>query len=55
MKAGVIAQIDVTDGSEYELHYDVKYHSQFDWIRGGKVGFGFKIGDGNTGCDKADD
>ncbi|HET8829397.1 MAG TPA: heparin lyase I family protein, partial [Pelobium sp.] len=54
-EGGVIARIDITDGSEYELQYDVKYHSQFDWSRGGKVGFGFKIGDGNSGCDKADD
>lgn len=54
-EGGVIARIDITDGSEYELQYDVKYHSQFDWSRGGKVGFGFKIGEGNSGCDKADD
>jgi hypothetical protein len=52
---GMISNIDVSDGSEYELQYDVRFHSQFDWSRGGKVGFGFKIGDGNTGCDKADD
>ena len=54
-EGGVIARIDITDGSEYELQYDVKYHSQFEWSRGGKVGFGFAIGDGNAGCDKADD
>ncbi|KHJ37441.1 hypothetical protein PBAC_24030 [Pedobacter glucosidilyticus] len=52
---GMISNIDISDGSEYELQYDVKFHSQFDWSRGGKVGFGFKIGEGNTGCDKADD
>ncbi|WP_081659189.1 polysaccharide lyase [Pedobacter glucosidilyticus] len=54
-EGGMISNIDISDGSEYELQYDVKFHSQFDWSRGGKVGFGFKIGDGNTGCDKADD
>ena len=46
-EGGVIARIDISDGSEYELQYDVKYHSQFDWSRGGKVGFGFAIGEGN--------
>ena len=54
-EGGVIARIDISDGSEYELQYDVKYHSQFDWSRGGKVGFGFAIGEGNSGCDRADD
>lgn len=54
-EGGMISNIDISDGSEYELQYDVKFHSQFEWSRGGKVGFGFKIGDGNTGCDKADD
>lgn len=54
-EGGVIAKIDISDGSEYELQYDVKYHSQFDWSRGGKVGFGFAIGEGNAGCDRADD
>ncbi|CAF2915560.1 unnamed protein product [Rotaria sp. Silwood2] len=38
--------------SAYELDFDVKFHSQFDWGRGEKVGFGFGIGigNGNTGC-----
>jgi hypothetical protein len=48
---GVVANIDVSDGTAYELDFDVRYHSQFDWSRGGKVGFGFSIGDGNTGGD----
>ena len=52
---GMITDIDVSDGSAYELDFDVKFHSQFTWSRGGKVGFGFKIGDGNTGCDPATD
>ena len=50
---GVVSTIDITDGSAYELDFDVKYHSQFDWSRGGKVGFGFGIGDGNAGGDPA--
>lgn len=48
---GNIANIDVADGSAYELDFDVRFHSQFDWSRGGKVGFGFSVGDGNTGGD----
>jgi hypothetical protein len=47
---GVIAQIDISDGTEYEVTFDVKYHSSFQWGTGGKVGFGFKMGDGFTGC-----
>jgi hypothetical protein len=52
---GLIAGFDISDGSAYELTYDVRFHSQFDWSRGGKVGFGFLIGDENTGCDIATD
>jgi len=52
---GMITDVDISDGTAYELDYDVKFHSQFTWSRGGKVGFGFKIGDGNTGCDPATD
>jgi hypothetical protein len=48
---GVIANIDISDGSAYELDYDVRFHSQFDFSRGGKIGFGFLVGDGNTGGD----
>jgi hypothetical protein len=48
---GVIGNIDVSDGSAYEMDYDIRFHSQFDWSRGGKVGFGFSVGDGNTGGD----
>ena len=48
---GLITDIDVSDGAAYELDFDVKFHSQFNWGRGGKVGFGFRVGDGNTGGD----
>src|SRR5688572_16606092 len=48
---GVIARIDISDGSAYELDYDVRFHSQFDFSRGGKIGFGFLVGEGNTGGD----
>jgi hypothetical protein len=48
---GLIAKIDVSDGAAYELDFDVKFHSQFDFSRGGKIGFGFLVGDGNSGGD----
>lgn len=48
---GIVANVDISDGSAYEMDYDVKFHSQFNWGRGGKVGFGFTVGDGNTGGD----
>ena len=48
---GIIAKIDISDGSEYEMDFDVKFHSQFDFSRGGKIGFGFLVGDGNSGGD----
>ncbi|CAF3932615.1 unnamed protein product, partial [Rotaria sordida] len=47
---GLISNTRIPDGSAYELDFDVRFHSQFDWSRGGKVGFGFGIGNGNTGC-----
>jgi hypothetical protein len=48
---GMVANVDISDGSAYEMDYDVKFHSQFNWSRGGKVGFGFSVGEGNTGGD----
>ncbi len=50
---GIVSNIDIEDGSAYELDYTIRFHSQFDWSRGGKVGFGFAIGDGNAGGDPA--
>jgi hypothetical protein len=50
---GVVSSFDVTDGAAYEMDFELKYHSQFDWSRGGKVGFGFGVGDGNAGGDPA--
>lgn len=52
---GVIANIDIADGAAYEIDYDIKFHSQFNWGKGGKVGFGFKVGEGNTGGDPGTD
>lgn len=52
--SGNIVQIDVPDGSEYEVTFRIRFGPNFQWSRGGKAGFGFLIGDGNTGCNKAD-
>ena len=46
---GILANISVVSGTEYQVDYDVRFHSLFDWSRGGKLGFGFLVGDGNTG------
>lgn len=50
---GVVSNIDISDGSAYELDFTIRFHSAFDWSRGGKLGFGFAIGDGNAGGDPA--
>jgi hypothetical protein len=47
---GLISNTEIPDGRAYELDFDVRFHSRFEWSRGGKVGFGFGIGNGNTGC-----
>jgi hypothetical protein len=52
---GMVTDIDIPDDDAYEVTFDLRFHSSFDWSRGGKLGFGFRIGDGNTGCDRADD
>lgn len=48
---GVISNVDVSDGSEYQVSFTIRFHSAFDWSRGGKLGFGLLIGEGNTGGD----
>ncbi|CAF3942821.1 unnamed protein product [Rotaria sordida] len=54
-ESGIISNTRIPDGSAYELDFDVRFHSQFDWSRGGKVGFGFGIGNRNTGCNPPKD
>ncbi|MBD1432004.1 hypothetical protein H8B06_04135 [Sphingobacterium sp. DN00404] len=54
LSQGNIVNIDIPDGTEYELSFKVRFGAGFDWSRGGKVGFGFHIGNGYTGCNKAD-
>lgn len=52
---GLVAKTLIEEGTIYELNYDVKFDKDFDFGKGGKVGFGLRVGDGNTGCDKAND
>jgi hypothetical protein len=47
---GMITRTDITDDDAYEVSFDVKYGSGFEWGTGGKVGGGFQIGDGVTAC-----
>lgn len=54
LSQGNIVNIDISDGTEYEMSFKVQFGEGFDWSRGGKVGFGFHIGNGYTGCNKAD-
>ncbi|RYZ20699.1 MAG: hypothetical protein EOO16_15785 [Chitinophagaceae bacterium] len=51
--AGNVSRIDVLDAQEYQLNFDLKFDAAFDWSAGGKVGFGFLLGEGNTGGDPA--
>jgi hypothetical protein len=51
--SGVVSSIQVAEGTAYEIDYDIRFHSLFDWSRGGKLGFGFLVGDGNTGGNPA--
>ncbi len=46
---GNISRIDVPDASEYQLNYDMMFDQNFDFSWGGKVGFGFLLGNGYTG------
>jgi hypothetical protein len=48
-EGGLVSWIDVQDASEYQLSYDFMFDSNFDLSQGGKIGWGFLIGDGFTG------
>lgn len=48
---GLVGNVNLSQGTAYEVDYDVKFHSNFNFSRGGKIGFGFAIGEGNTGGD----
>ena len=46
---GMKASIDVSNTFGYQMYFDVKFESGFDFSRGGKLGFGYAIGQGVTG------
>lgn len=46
---GLVSWIDVNDGGEFQLQYDMMFANDFDFSAGGKVGFGFLLGQGYTG------
>ncbi|WP_207896581.1 polysaccharide lyase [Flaviaesturariibacter flavus] len=50
---GNVSRVDIPDAQEYQLNFDMKFDAGFDWSAGGKVGFGFLLGEGNTGGDPA--
>ncbi|MEQ7802286.1 polysaccharide lyase [Pedobacter sp. ASV1-7] len=52
---GMIAYADVADGSEYEIQFDVAFNSTFELGKGGKLGWGFMIGNGASGGSDARD
>lgn len=51
---GIVTRTNIPQGTEYKLTFDVMFPADFEWGRGGKVGWGLLIGDGNTGCNKPD-
>ncbi|MGS2738449.1 polysaccharide lyase [Sinomicrobium sp. M5D2P17] len=53
--SGMTANVSLPASDGYEVSYQLRFHSAFDWSRGGKLGFGLLIGDRNTGCDRPTD
>ncbi|GAA4338095.1 polysaccharide lyase [Flaviaesturariibacter amylovorans] len=49
ISGGTLSKMDVPDAREYQLTYSIKFDNDFDFSYGGKVGFGFLIGNGYTG------
>ena len=48
-EGGLVSWIDIADASEYQLSYDFMFDPNFEFSLGGKLGWGFLIGDGFTG------
>lgn len=42
--------IDGINRSSYNIRFEFKFHKYFDFDKGGKIGYGFNIGDGIAGC-----
>lgn len=51
---GMESQVDISDGTEYSMEFKIRFHSAFDFSRGGKSGWGFLVGNGVTGCRSSD-
>jgi hypothetical protein len=43
-EGGLIANVPIQEGTEYEVDFDMKFNWNFNWSHGGKVGFGLRIG-----------
>ncbi len=54
-EGGLVSWIDIADGAEYQLQFDMMFDNNFDFSAGGKVGFGFLLGAGYTGGQPATD
>ncbi|MBS9462897.1 hypothetical protein KIM67_10775 [Flagellimonas sp. 389] len=52
--SGMNSNANISDGTEYELEWKVKFNDGFEWSRGGKIGWGFVTGQGVTGCNGDD-
>lgn len=49
LSKGLIANVKLEPSMEYVVSYDIRFDENFDWSRGGKVGFGFAFGNANAG------
>ena len=46
---GMIAKYNIAPGAEYAATFTLRFHENFEWCTGGKLGLGFFIGDGAAG------
>ncbi|MBJ6108713.1 hypothetical protein JAO73_06825 [Hymenobacter sp. BT523] len=47
---GLVASNNVSDGTDYDMSYSFKFDPAFTFAEGGKLGWGFEIGDGASAC-----
>lgn len=52
VSGGFYPKFDITDGTSYEVIFDIKFADNFDWRDGGKLGVGFGIGNVVAGGNK---
>jgi hypothetical protein len=53
--SGIVSSVNIKEGDFYQLKYDIRFDKDFDWGRGGKVGFGFQVGETRAGGVSGDD